>query len=61
MKEEQIIEARLRKKIIDAQILLERNKDYCNPVLYTELMYILERRTTDMSDKELEAVLEHHR
>lgn len=54
MSEQQLIEGRLRMKIIDAQKLLMRNEKNVNPILYTELMTILERPTTDLSDEELE-------
>ena len=54
------VEAELRKKIIDAQLFLERNKENINPVVYTELMFILERRTGITLD-ELEEICEKHR
>jgi hypothetical protein len=53
------IEGELRKKIIDAQLFLERNKENINPIVYTELMFILERRTGITLD-ELEEICEKH-
>ena len=55
------VEVQLRKKIIDAQAFLERNKENINPILYTELMFILERRTGTIPLDELEEICENHR
>lgn len=55
------VEVQLRKKIIDAQAFLERNKENINPILYTELMFILERRTGTITLDELEEICERHR
>jgi hypothetical protein len=57
---EPCVEVELRKKIIDAQSFLERNKENVDPILYTELMFILERRTGITLD-ELEEICEEHR
>ena len=54
------VEVELRKKIIDAQLFLERNRENIDPILYTELMFILERRTGITLD-ELEEICEKHR
>ena len=54
------VEGELRRKIIDAQLFLERNKENVSPILYTELMFILERRTGITLD-ELEEICEKHR
>lgn len=54
------VEGELRKKIIDAQLFLERNKENVDPIVYTELMFILERRTGITLD-ELEEICEEHR
>ena len=59
--EQMLIEGRLRMKILDAQKLLLRNKENINPVLYTELLTILERPTTDLSEERLEEICEIHR
>ena len=50
----------LTKKIFDAQSLVERNKAHINPVFYTELMFILERRHIATLE-ELEEICEKHR
>lgn len=52
------IEAELRKKITDAQLFLERNKENIDPILYTELMFILERRIGTIA---LDELCEKHR
>ena len=57
---EPCVEGELRKKIIDAQLFLERNKENVDPIVYTELMFILERRTGITLD-ELEKICEEHR
>ena len=54
------VEVKLRKKIIDAQLLLERNKENINPVLYTELMFILGKPIIQTLE-ELEQICEKHR
>lgn len=54
------VEGELRKKIIDAQSFLERNRENVDPVVYTELMFILERRTGITLD-ELEKICDEHR
>ena len=54
------VEGELRKKIIDAQLFLERNKENVDPIVYTELMFILERRTGITLD-ELEEICDKHR
>ena len=54
------VEGELRKKIIDAQSFLERNRENIDPIVYTELMFILERRTGITLD-ELEEICEKHR
>lgn len=48
----------MRMKIIEAQALLVRNKAHINPVLYTELMHILERPTCECSDEWAEKKLD---
>lgn len=53
-------ESFLTKKIIDAQLFVERNKAHIHPVVYTELMFILERRHITTLD-ELEEICEKHR
>ncbi len=50
----------LTKKILDAQNLIERNKAHINPVFYTELMSILERRYIATLE-ELEEICEQHK
>ena len=57
---EPCVEVELRKKIIDAQLFLERNRENIDPIVYTELMFILERRTGITLD-ELEEICEKHR
>lgn len=54
------IEVELREKIIDAQSFLKRNRENVDPVVYTELMFILERRTGITLD-ELEKICDEHR
>ena len=55
------VEGELRKKIIDAQLFLERNKESIDPIVYTELMFILERRTGTITLDKLEEICEKHR
>lgn len=56
---ESCAEVELRKKIIDAQSFLMRNRENVDPVVYTELMFILERRT-GITINELEKICETH-
>ena len=53
-------EAFLTKKILDAQMFLERNQTHINPVVYTELMFILCKHHISTIE-ELEEICERHR
>lgn len=50
----------LTKKILAAQMFLERNQTHINPVVYTELMFILCKRYVSTIE-ELEEICEKHR